>query len=109
MLSTLSKCFVSSNLWEHQLGGDAYAIVKFWIPDTPWCWYASEFDNRDTYFGVVNYPVDNARGSHYLNHLEMRRFTGHEMLACAVSLNCTIACDTLFRPTKLLEILEHRI
>lgn len=36
-----------------ELGLDALAIVKFFTPDSSWTWYASEFDGKDTFFGLV--------------------------------------------------------
>jgi hypothetical protein len=35
-------------------GGDAVAFVKFFTPDSNWTWYATEFDGRDTFFGLVD-------------------------------------------------------
>ena len=36
-----------------ELGLDAQAQVKFFTPDNSWTWYASEFDDDDTLFGLV--------------------------------------------------------
>lgn len=36
-----------------ELGLDAIAVVKFFTPDSSWTWYASEFDGKDTFFGLV--------------------------------------------------------
>lgn len=36
-----------------ELGLDALARVKFFTPDSNWTWYASEFDGKDTFFGLV--------------------------------------------------------
>jgi len=38
---------------EH-LGLEALALVKFFTPDSNWTWYASEFDQEDTLFGLVS-------------------------------------------------------
>jgi hypothetical protein len=35
-------------------GLDAIAPVKFFTPDANWTWYASEYDGRDTFFGLVS-------------------------------------------------------
>jgi len=35
------------------LGLDALARVKFFTPDSNWTWYASEFDGKDIFFGLV--------------------------------------------------------
>ena len=34
-------------------GMDAIAYVKFFDPVGPWTWYATEFDGKDTFFGLV--------------------------------------------------------
>ena len=36
------------------LGLEALALVKFFTPDSDWMWYASEFDQEDTFFGLVS-------------------------------------------------------
>jgi len=36
-----------------ELGLDALARVKFFTPDSHWTWYASEFDGKDIFFGLV--------------------------------------------------------
>ena len=36
-------------------GGKAIAHVKFFTPDSnPWTWFATEFDGKDTFFGLVH-------------------------------------------------------
>lgn len=35
-------------------GLDALAQVKFFTPDSNWSWYASEFDGKDIFFGLVS-------------------------------------------------------
>lgn len=34
-------------------GLEARAIVKFFTPDSNWYWFATEFDQDDTFFGLV--------------------------------------------------------
>lgn len=36
-----------------ELGLAAQALVKFFTPDAGWTWYASEFDGKDIFFGLV--------------------------------------------------------
>jgi len=36
------------------LGLEALALVKFFTPRSRWTWYASEFDQVDTFFGLVD-------------------------------------------------------
>lgn len=38
---------------QEELGGKAIAHVKFFTPDSDWTWYATEFDGKDTFFGLV--------------------------------------------------------
>ncbi|MBV6396745.1 MAG: hypothetical protein HFACDABA_02345 [Anaerolineales bacterium] len=33
---------------------EALAQVKFFTPDAGWTWYASEFDGKDIFFGLVS-------------------------------------------------------
>lgn len=33
---------------------DPKAVVKFFTPWTGWTWYATEFDGRDLFFGLVD-------------------------------------------------------
>jgi hypothetical protein len=39
---------------QEALGLEALALVKFFTPDSSWTWYASEFDQEDTFFGMVS-------------------------------------------------------
>jgi hypothetical protein len=39
---------------QEHLGGDAMAYAKFFTPDSSWTWYATEFDGKDTFFGLVD-------------------------------------------------------
>jgi len=34
-------------------GGKAVVYVKFFTPDSNWTWWATEFDGKDTFFGLV--------------------------------------------------------
>jgi len=34
-------------------GDAAIAYVKFFTPDSDWTWYATEFDGKDLFFGLV--------------------------------------------------------
>ncbi len=33
---------------------EALCRVKFFTPDSSWTWYATEFDGKDTFFGLVD-------------------------------------------------------
>lgn len=39
---------------QDKLGGDAVVYVKYFTPDSDWSFYASEFDGKDTFFGLVD-------------------------------------------------------
>lgn len=39
---------------QYSKGGKAVAYVKFFTPDSSWTWYATEFDGKDTFFGLVD-------------------------------------------------------
>ncbi len=53
-------------------GGNAIAPMKFFSPDANWTWYPTEFDGKDTFFGLVSgYEVE--LGSFQLSELESIR------------------------------------
>ena len=54
-------------------GDDATVYVKFFDPMSNWTWYATEFDGRDEFFGIV---VGHHReyGSFFLSELESIRY-----------------------------------
>jgi hypothetical protein len=35
-------------------GAEAICVVKFFDPTGNWTWYATEFDGKDTFFGLVD-------------------------------------------------------
>ena len=39
---------------QEKLGSKAVAYVKFFSPDSNWTFWATEFDGKDTFFGLVN-------------------------------------------------------
>ena len=39
---------------QENLGLSAHAQIKFFTPDANWTWYASEFDGKDIFFGLVS-------------------------------------------------------
>lgn len=40
-------------LYANEKVADPVAVVKFFTPWTNWTWYATEFDGKDTFFGLV--------------------------------------------------------
>ena len=67
---------------------DPIAIVKFFTPFSNWTWYATEFDGKDTFFGLVD-GFDRELGYFSLSELE--------------SLGSKIERDAWFDPTPLSE------
>jgi len=39
---------------QEKLGSKAVAHVKFFTPDSNWTFWATEFDGKDTFFGLVD-------------------------------------------------------
>jgi len=39
---------------QENLGGRAVAYAKFFTPDSNWTFWATEFDGKDIFFGLVN-------------------------------------------------------
>ena len=75
-------------LYTNENVDDPKAIVKFFPPFSNWTWYATEFDGKDTFFGLVD-GFDRELGYFSLSELE--------------SLGGKIERDTWFDPTPLSE------
>lgn len=81
-----------------ELGLLAIAIVKFFTPDSNWSWYASEFDKKDTFFGLVSGFV-----------VELGYFTLSELQSVRGPLGLLIERDLHYDPKTLKELMEkHR-
>lgn len=79
-----------------QLGLDALALVKFFIPGDIWAWYASEFDGKDLFFGfVVGY------------YGELGYFSLAELSTIRGPFNLPVERDLHFKPTKLQDLQEY--
>jgi hypothetical protein len=50
-------------------GDAAKIVVKFFTPDSDWTWYATEFDGKDTFFGLVR-GLETELGYFSLSELE---------------------------------------
>ena len=75
-------------------GGKAVAYVKFFAPDSgQWTWWATEFDSKDTFFGLVH-GFEKEFGYFSLSELESVRG----------KMGLPIERDTGFKPTTLEEI-----
>jgi hypothetical protein len=81
-----------------ELGLEAKAQVKFFTPDSNWTWYASEFDGKDVFFGLVSgFEV------------ELGYFTLSELKQARGPLGLQIERDLHFEPKTLDELLKwHR-
>lgn len=69
---------------------DPLAVVKFFMPDGRFTWYALEFDGKDTFFGLVD---GQAR--------ELGYFSLRELEAVCGPLGLPVERDTAFEPTPL--------
>ena len=58
---------------QEQLGGRAVVHVKYFTPDGSWTWYATEFDGKDTFFGLVD---GNVKELGYFSLSELREARG---------------------------------
>lgn len=76
-----------------QKGLDAIAPVKLFTPDANWTWYASEYDAKDTLFGLVSgFEV------------EMGYFSLTEPEGVRGALGLPIERDLHYKPTTLREL-----
>lgn len=78
---------------QEKLGGKATAYARFFTPDGSWTWWATEFDGKDTFFGLVEGHV---RELGYFSLAELRQTRGPMGLA--------IERDLHFKPTPLDQI-----
>jgi hypothetical protein len=76
-------------------GLEALALVKFFSPGSGWTWYASEFDGKDIFFGlVVGFEI------------ELGYFSLSELRGAQDALQLPIERDLYFEPTSLKELRE---
>ena len=71
----------------------AYAKVKFFTPDSSWTWYATEFDGKDMFFGLV---MGFEKELGYFSLSELQKVRG--------KLGLPIERDKFFEPTILEEL-----
>ena len=76
-------------LYANENEADPKAIVKFFTPFSNWTWYATEFDGKDTFFGLVD-GFDKELGYFSLSELE--------------SLGAKVERDRYFSPKPLSEL-----
>ncbi|MCB9112229.1 MAG: DUF2958 domain-containing protein [Anaerolineales bacterium] len=81
-----------------EIGLAALALVKFFTPDSNWTWYASEFDGKDIFFGLVSGL-----------ELELGYFALSELEEARGLLGLPIERDLYFQPKSLQELMKlHR-
>jgi len=79
---------------QESLGPKAVVYVKFFAPDSsPWTWYPTEFDGKDTFFGLV---VGNVKELGYFSLAELQSVRG--------SMGLPIERDLYWNPKTLVEI-----
>jgi len=80
-------------------GLEALAQVKFFTPDSNWTWYASEFDGKDIFFGLVSgFEV------------ELGYFSLSELQSVRGPLGLPVERDLCFVPKTLQELIEkHKL
>jgi hypothetical protein len=72
---------------------DPQVLLKLFTPDSNWTWYVTEFDQKDTFFGLVaGFEV------------ELGYFSLSELEATTGSLGLHVERDLYFKPTLLSEI-----
>src|SRR5665647_845256 len=74
---------------------NAIAYVKFFTPDSNWTWYATEFDGKDTFFGLVDGFVK-----------ELGYFSLSELESVKGPYGLKIERDLYFKPTTLKELMN---
>ncbi|MBN1968696.1 MAG: DUF2958 domain-containing protein [Candidatus Delongbacteria bacterium] len=80
---------------QEEKGLDAVAVVKFFTPDSNWTWYATEFDGKDTFFGLVD-GFEKELGYFSLSELDEVRG----------ALGLHVERDYFFKPTPLRELMK---
>ena len=72
---------------------DPEAIVKFFTPDGNWTWYATEFDGKDEFFGLVE---GHEQELGYFSLADLKKVRG--------LMGLPVERDTCFQPTPLSKI-----
>lgn len=76
-------------------GLNAIAYVKFFTPDSSWTWYATEFDGKDIFFGLVDGLCK-----------ELGYFSMSELRSIKGPLGLKIERDLYFEPTTLEKLMK---
>ena len=75
-------------------GLDAVVYVKFFTPWSNWTWYATEFDGKDTFFGLVDGLCK-----------ELGYFSLSELEAITGLFGLKVERDLYFLPIKLKDLM----
>ena len=78
---------------QEELGGKAVAVVKFFTPDSSWTFWATEYDGKDTFFGLVD---GHEKELGYFSLSELQKVRG--------ALGLPIERDLYWQPKTLEEI-----
>jgi hypothetical protein len=84
-------------IYAQEKTSDPIAYVKFFMPSSDWTWYVTEFDQHDTFFGLVQ-GIDEELGYFSLRELqEVRNRFG-----------LGVERDLTFTPTPLSKLRSER-
>ena len=81
---------------QDKLGGKALAYVKLFTPDSNWTFYITEFNGKDTFFGLVD---GFCKELGYFNLSELQKARG--------PLGLPVERDLHWRPKRLDEIVPE--
>lgn len=80
-------------LYSQEEVADPKAVVKFFTPDSNWTWYATEFDGKDTFFGLVDG-----------HEKELGYFSLAELQSVRGAFGLPVERDVWFQPTPISEL-----
>jgi hypothetical protein len=93
ILDAESRAVLPELYSNESLGLEAIAPVKFFTPDGSWTWYPTEYDGKDTFFGLVSgFEV------------ELGYFSLTELESVRGQLGLSVERDLYFTPTTLREL-----
>lgn len=90
MLLTKANRQALPPLYSQENNPDPVAVVKFFTPTSSWTWYATEFDGKDIFFGLVDG-----------HEKELGNFSLKELESVKGPLGLGVERDRHFTPTPL--------
>lgn len=81
-----------------ELGLNGVAQVKLFTPDSNYAWYASEFDGKEVFFGLI-----------IGQEIELVYFALSELREMRGPLGLLIERDLYFEPTSLRELIDQHL